>query len=455
MNSFSSNCWSVLGITPIYNEVAIDKAYRAAKLNLVDNEQAIAQLNNAYQQAIALCDLHKHAGADIADPEVERANKRSLPTQSSQVNSTQPPNADHQHKRFSKRTIIGAALVIAGIWLFYNDQPPEADVAVVPVIDPRLSACSKVLDGTPSEALDTCIALAKSGNSTAQKRLIWAYTRPSDDVNWQSAFNWMKVAGKYDMNAKLLSYIFMNIKGNTAELVERGERGITRLVAQNFAPANIILASMFELKQNTIPASSNSLWLLERAFDTNIASLSPIDMAKIYINGYTGKKDEAAAKETLIQAAETFYPLGTNNVAWFLSTSGEHNLATPDYAISLAEKIVEDDAYKERYTFIDTLAAAYAAADMFEDAVKTQQLAIDNIPKTTLPEEALSAIMAEFTARLMLYKNAQPAFETAIYEDKTVFFKTLKLNTINNLLNTFFERIDDSKIEPSLAQGNS
>jgi arylsulfatase A-like enzyme len=85
-----------------------------------------------------------------------------------------------------------------------------------------------------------------------------------------------------------------------------------------------------------------------------------------------------------------------NNLAWLLATTDHPGLRDPKAAVELAEKALARDAGNP--AVLDTLAAAYAAADRLPEAVRTQRLAVDAL-RTSDP-----AIEASFRERLRAYE---------------------------------------------------
>jgi spermidine synthase len=87
-----------------------------------------------------------------------------------------------------------------------------------------------------------------------------------------------------------------------------------------------------------------------------------------------------------------------NNLAWLLATAGDVSAQDANRAIELAERACELTRHKEPGP-LDTLAAAYAAAGRFDDAVTTAQRAIDGVKATG--QEKLAG---EIQKRIELYK---------------------------------------------------
>ena len=79
-------------------------------------------------------------------------------------------------------------------------------------------------------------------------------------------------------------------------------------------------------------------------------------------------------------------------------------------ALRMARQACEVDGYKNP-TYVDTLAAAYAATGRFDQAVATQQRAIDLIRESDRASEAPAdhtEMIKDFTSRLKLYEAKRP-----------------------------------------------
>jgi len=91
-----------------------------------------------------------------------------------------------------------------------------------------------------------------------------------------------------------------------------------------------------------------------------------------------------------------------NKLAWSLATSEDAKLRNADEAIKLAEFACKSTNYNDPI-LLDTLAAAYAEAKRFEEAIKTAQKALD-LAQSRKQEN----IIKEIQNRLQLYKSNQP-----------------------------------------------
>lgn len=91
-----------------------------------------------------------------------------------------------------------------------------------------------------------------------------------------------------------------------------------------------------------------------------------------------------------------------NNLAWLFATSDDTATQNATRAVELAEKICMETNRKD-FSFLDTLAAAYARAGRFDEAVRTAKLAIE------LASAARQEAMVEqIASRLKLYETGQP-----------------------------------------------
>lgn len=88
-----------------------------------------------------------------------------------------------------------------------------------------------------------------------------------------------------------------------------------------------------------------------------------------------------------------------NDLAWLLATAPDDSVRDPRHAVFLAEPLVRAKVTGE---VLDTLAASYAAAGRFDDAIREQQRAIGQLTA------AKSRQLADAGARLRLYEAKLP-----------------------------------------------
>jgi tetratricopeptide (TPR) repeat protein len=91
-----------------------------------------------------------------------------------------------------------------------------------------------------------------------------------------------------------------------------------------------------------------------------------------------------------------------NSAAWIFATHSDPNIADSETAINIAERACELTDYQDPGS-LDTLAAAYAAAGRFADAVATAEKALQIIASGDKKERA-----GEVQSRLELYKQQKP-----------------------------------------------
>jgi tetratricopeptide (TPR) repeat protein len=96
-----------------------------------------------------------------------------------------------------------------------------------------------------------------------------------------------------------------------------------------------------------------------------------------------------------------------NNLAWLLATGHDANHRDPRAAVEIAERAVQLTERRDPLV-LDTLAAAYASARRFGDAIRTLQRAIE-IGRSSGDAE----LVAELEQRLALYRARRPYVETA------------------------------------------
>jgi tetratricopeptide (TPR) repeat protein len=115
-----------------------------------------------------------------------------------------------------------------------------------------------------------------------------------------------------------------------------------------------------------------------------------------------GKKAEAMS--WLRKSASQNYVPGMNELAWTLATDRDDALRDGTEAARLAEGACQKDNWKEPQ-YMDTLAAAYAELERWNDAVKTQKVAISKLGAES------AKIRASFEARLQQYSRHEKARE--------------------------------------------
>jgi hypothetical protein len=340
---------------------------------------------------------------------------------------------------------IGALVLIGIIALIYssidvnteNTKPVENIVAPIK-FDPRLLACNKVSNAEFNEDFTTCLSAAEDGKVAAIKRIVWGYSRSGEFQDWKEVFSWLKKLPIKNENTQLLMYAIIHFMASSDKLKEDSEAGISRLVAKNHPPANVILAAIYALNDNVLPPTSNPRWLLERTSNEQSNVITHAQLAMVYANGFVGNIDIEKGADYLKNAAQQGFPLDTNNIAWFLSTLDNNPFTTPEYALSLAKRVTDDPAHAKNPIYVDTLAASFAANGMFNDAIETQERAMQLLLESEFNERFMQRRQTEFESRLALYKNGEALVEETIEVDKKAFFRKLKSRTVDYLFRDFY-----------------
>ena len=119
-----------------------------------------------------------------------------------------------------------------------------------------------------------------------------------------------------------------------------------------------------------------------------------------------GKRQEARAEyETALRISPT-HPLALNDLAWMLATDPEDKQRDGAQALRLAHEACRVTQFQDAQ-LVGTLAAAYAEAGQFEDAIKTAEKAI------TLARVGGQPELAEKNLQLLsLYRARKPFRET-------------------------------------------
>ncbi len=97
--------------------------------------------------------------------------------------------------------------------------------------------------------------------------------------------------------------------------------------------------------------------------------------------------------------------ISMNNLAWFYATTSDNKYQNREEAVRLAELLCRQTNY-ENYMYVDTLAAAYARAGNWEEAVRYQESAIRLLKNGGMEDDA------GFNQRLNLYSSHKAYTET-------------------------------------------
>jgi TPR repeat protein len=279
---------------------------------------------------------------------------------------------------------------------------------------------------------------AALGVSPSEMRLGYAAMYPQDPAarDPAAAVPWLKAAAEQDhpMALYLLGQLYFSGQGVEAD-AELGWRLFTRAAELGYPPASAEAGRHLLVDDAAADDVQRGLYFLNKAASSAYAP-GEYYLAKVYLNGRHVAPDVGAAARLLTHASERDYgpatfwlaelyakglgveadagraaelrgkvvptmPVGVRNeFAWELAVSPTAELRDGAFAVEIME-----GATAERLApaYIDTLAAAYAEAGRFEDAVRAQQRAID-----ALPRDASATSRDVFVERLELYRAGQP-----------------------------------------------
>jgi len=134
------------------------------------------------------------------------------------------------------------------------------------------------------------------------------------------------------------------------------------------------------------------------------SSLTHIQLASVWARQGQAKHAIEHYQEALRLDPDSAIVL--NNLAWILATNGSSNFRDGARAVQLAEKACALSGYKNA-VFLDTLAAAYAEAGRFNEAIQTAQKGVE----LALTMER-GELAKDIEKRMQLYRAGKPFYET-------------------------------------------
>ncbi|MEM7280308.1 MAG: tetratricopeptide repeat protein [Pseudomonadota bacterium] len=217
-------------------------------------------------------------------------------------------------------------------------------------------------------ALSTIEAEAIAGYVHGQVLLGWHEYR-SPVRNYKKALNWFEMAAKQDDAEAQYAMFYMQYNQQGTQL-DAGEARTWLMAAA----------------ENQLP---EALYGLARAYHYGNSKID-VDQDSSKAVAYF----RLAHSHGVSQAA--------NELAWLLSTNPDDALRDGEEAIRIMEDAIADQSRSDQW--VDTLAAAYAEAGDFDNAISHQLEAITLAEQTQTDSETLS----EFRQRLAAYEARQP-----------------------------------------------
>jgi len=116
-----------------------------------------------------------------------------------------------------------------------------------------------------------------------------------------------------------------------------------------------------------------------------------------------GRVAEAVQHYRVALTFQSDWPVAMNDLAWLLATDEDPKTRRGDEAVRLAKRACELTGYRD-VNYMDTLAAAYAEAGNFAEAVKIGQSTLDLARSTNQDAKSL----ADYWSRLARYRQGIP-----------------------------------------------
>ncbi|MBN1676804.1 MAG: hypothetical protein JXR37_37520 [Kiritimatiellae bacterium] len=121
------------------------------------------------------------------------------------------------------------------------------------------------------------------------------------------------------------------------------------------------------------------------------------------------KAEEATSHFSQALRIDPQSPIPKNNLAWLLATSPREQLRNPQAAVRLAQEACRTTGCRKP-EMLDTLAAAYAAAGRFDDAVRAAREALSKAQQ----EGQNNALVSGIEQRLRLYSGGRAYYDSSV-----------------------------------------
>jgi hypothetical protein len=183
-----------------------------------------------------------------------------------------------------------------------------------------------------------------------------------------------------------------------SEDVQRGLYFLKSAASLDYGPGAYGLGKLHLLGRHVARDAGLAAHWLTRASEREYPPAT-LWLAELYAKGIGVEADAARATDLRARVLPTMPVAARNGFAWELAVSPVPELRNGVFAVEIMESAAAEQPVP---AYLDTLAAAYAEAGRFEDAVRAQQRAIDALPRNT-PAEARDV----FLERLELYRSGK------------------------------------------------
>ena len=237
------------------------------------------------------------------------------------------------------------------------------------------------------------------GYTTGQSNLDLMYQNCSGiNKDDEQAIQWCRKAAKQGDAKVQLNLGFMYLNGHGVK--QNNKKAIhwfRRSAEQDYAPAQSALGILYYkgrlLKKDNLVAL---YWFRQSAEQGNAQGQSSLGL--MYRNGHGVEQDNTQAIHWLDKSAEQDHVTAFNALAWNYATCNFG--CDADKAIHWADKLLTTPKIYQKKAELDSIAAAYARAGKFKEAIDYQEKAISLLTN--------AAAIASYNKRLELYKNRQP-----------------------------------------------
>jgi len=241
---------------------------------------------------------------------------------------------------------------------------------------------------------------AEGGSAYAQRALgLMCANGQGVNKDLAEALKWFSLASDQgDAEAQLrLGWMYESGDGvakNAAEAMKWYRKGADQGSAYCENNVGVLYQKGFGVAKDSVEAAK---WILKSA-DHGLAD-AQMNLGAMYLKGEGVPADPAEAVKWYHKAAEQGNADAQNDLAWLLATFDDPKIRDGRGAVHFAQSAVETTHRKDPNK-LGTLAAAYAEAGQFTNAVTSQKEAI-----ALLQDEGTRR---EFNARLRLYESNSP-----------------------------------------------
>ncbi len=298
-----------------------------------------------------------------------------------------------------KRSAVGVSVVVLRVRAEQGDA------------DAQYTLGRYNLDGTlgktnAEEAVKWFLKAAEKDHMLSQYMLSLCYFRGMGvKEDHSEGAKWCRKSADrhYTLACYFLGNCYFRGDGVKTNLVE-GLKLVREAADQGMPEAQLDLGncyfSGFAVRQDRAEAAR----YYKMASDRNFV-LAQLALGHCYDKGFGVEKNPQEALKLYRMGAESGDARAENNLAWTLAVSPDDSIRDGKAAIKWATRACEAEKFKERNS-IDTLAAAYAEAGDFGQAVKYQKMAM------AMPDpRAAKSVQQDMEKRLALYQSGKAYHE--------------------------------------------